>query len=166
MKLVTYNYPIIDILESSQLKSMYKANTLLGKSDTAADDTVVSDEDQGICGGFLKSGALKVSAIMQGYSQGVQDENGAALKAFEWDTEDKHEIVFRTAMPDNFATSSVDMIEDSVRTALENYTLMEMAKLRGIDPVSYIEKWDDASRQTSAYLCKRDRPIERKYNFY
>lgn len=166
MLLIEYSYAIMDLLDSSQLMSMYKANTILDSSETAADDTVISDEDQGMLGSFLETGAINVSWILQGYSQGIVDVADNELEAFEWDTPEEHKIIFRTAMPDNFLKSSIKMIDNKIRIALENFMLCQMAKLRGIDYVSYQENYDHACSQIPVYLSQRNKPIERKFNFY
>lgn len=175
--MIIFHYSILELLDNSQLQSMYKANTLLESSLNVADDTVISDEDQVICKKFLKTASSNVAQVLSGYMKKLVDDVNDPLLGFEFDIgyseiQGSFEelttgaIVFRLNMPDTFNTSLIPTIDDLIQTALENFVLMKMAKLRGIDSASYQESYDESLSLLRSYIHQRTSPISTPIKFY
>ena len=172
--MIIYNYKIADILNNSQIISLYRSNSLLEKgSENTLDDTAVSDEDESLLKKYLRTASALIADVMAGYNKDLINSAGDTVlfegEPFEFDvTYDsvEHSIVFRSLMPETWPTTTLILIDDAIKDALENYVLYRVAKLKLIEGETYFSDWESALSQIKNYLTRRTEPIKRNYNLF
>lgn len=164
--MITFSYTISDILEKCKMLTIYKASALIEPSPDMADDIMLADEDTALFTKYLKTAASNIAYILSGYTKNLVDVDSLPLAAFAFDVASSGTIVFRVNMPLTFNTGMTDLLDEAINNALENFTLMKIAKLRGLDFAVYQESYEDARSAIRGYLAQRTAPINGGFSFY
>jgi len=170
--MIIFNYKISDFVNNAQILSLYRVNTLLDRgSENIVDDTAISDEDESISQKYLKAGCAIIAQAISGYTKDLLQSDGSIIlmegEPFEFDATYntiQHSIVFRVNMPLNFNEAIIQSMDEAIKDALENYTIYRLAKIKGIDYMSYQEDWENSLGQIRTYINRRTTGTKRNYN--
>ena len=170
--MIIFSYKISDIIDNAQVLSLYRSNSMLEKgSENTLDDTAVSDEDESLLKKYLKSGCSLIADILSGYTKDLINSDGNKVlmvgEPFEFDVTHEtvaHSFVFRVNMPETFSESVVQLIDDAIKDALENYVLYRVAKLKMIEAETYFSDWENSRSQIRGYINRRTKSTVRNYN--
>lgn len=170
--MIIFSDKISDIIGNAQVLSLYRSNSMLEKgSENVVDDSAISDEDESLLKKYLKSGCSLIANALSGYTKDLINSDGDTVlmegEPFEFDitySTVEHSFVFRVNMPETFRASVVDLIDDSIKDALENYVLYRVAKLKLIEGDTYFSDWESSLSQIRGYLNQRTKSTVRNYN--
>lgn len=169
--MIVYNYKISDLLNNSQVLSLYRAGSQLEKnSEFFADDSTVSDEDESLLKKYLRSGCALIASALSGYTKDLYDVDGVTLlEAYEFDITYEtveNSIVFRVNMPSTFRSNAMLLIDDSIKDGLENYVLYRVAKLKQIESETYFSDWETQLGNVRSYLTRRTDVVKRSTRLF
>ena len=68
--------------------------------------------------------------------------------------------------PDNFVTTSVNQVDESIKDAIVNYILYRSAKLKATEFQSFEKDWEESLSQIRSYLQRRNTSTVRNMNLF
>jgi len=167
MQLIVFSYPIKDFVNDAQVLSLYRGKAIaVTGAQLINSEFKLSDQDDSLIKKYLKSAAVKILDVVSGYTKGIQDYGTIP---FEYDVtynDIESQIVYRLLFPDNFVTTSVNQIDESIKDAIVNYILYRSAKLKATEFQSFEKDWEESLSQIRSYLQRRNTSTVRNMNLF
>lgn len=170
--MIIFNYKISDFINSTEILSVYRANSLVDQSNAPEpNDSAISKDDEALIKKYLSIGASTIAQALSGYNKDLLDSLGNTLvmvgEPYEFNVvfeEVVGSIVYRINVPENFNLSVLEAFDNAIKDCLENYVLYRVCKNKAIEFKSYQEDYENALGQIRMYVNRRNGTIKRRYN--
>ena len=172
--MITFYYDIDKLLDNVRVKSDYRTSTEIDRGEEKLIPSV-NVADNPIAERLLDDAGGELALLMSGYADGLTDEDGNELEAYEFGIEYDDPVnletltnamVFRLNMPDTFNTKNKTGLDRTIKNAIEQYVLWKYNEMVNFDFRLYEAAYKRETDKLLLYLNKRTETIQRAYKLF